>query len=231
MTVSTYGGGLSGGFARRREPSTQVAASSARPCGWRVRRVEVVLALAVGVAAFVLAAVVGTAARSHVPLWPSACSCSSQCWRSPFRRDPLRAAGGVVTILAFDWYFLPPLRKLDAATVLVLALFLVMAAIVAAFATETGRRATGSEQARGVLADEQTALRRVATLVARDGSPAEVFAAVSEEAGKLLSLDSAHLVVYDRMRRQLWSGAGARMARWRQSVRRCRCKVTTFWPG
>ena len=59
---------------------------------------------------------------------------------------------GVATILAFDWYFLPPLRNLDGATVLVLGLFLAMAVIVGAFATQAGRRAAGSEQARGVLA-------------------------------------------------------------------------------
>jgi len=47
------------------------------------------------------------------------------------------------------------------------------------------------------LAGEQAALRRVATLVARQPSPEEVFAAVTEEAGKLLHLDTAHLVVYE----------------------------------
>jgi signal transduction histidine kinase len=105
---------------------------------------------------------------------------------------------GVVTILAFDWYFLPPLRNLDGATVLVLGLFLGMSVIVGALATQAGRRAARSEQARGVLADEQAALRRVATLVARQPSPAEVFAAVTEEAAGLLHLDSTHLVVYER---------------------------------
>ena len=105
---------------------------------------------------------------------------------------------GVVTIEAFDWYFLPPLRNLDRATVLVLGLFLAMAVIVGAVATQAGRRAAESEQARGVLADEQAALRRVATLIARQPSPAEVFAAVTEEAARLLHFDSAHLIVYER---------------------------------
>jgi GAF domain-containing protein len=49
-----------------------------------------------------------------------------------------------------------------------------------------------------MLADEQAALRRVATLVARQPSPAEVFAAVTEEAARLLHFDSAHLIVYER---------------------------------
>ena len=46
------------------------------------------------------------------------------------------------------------------------------------------------EQARlGQLAEEQAALRRVATLVARGEPPETVFAAVAEEAGRLLSVD------------------------------------------
>jgi hypothetical protein len=73
-----------------------------------------------------------------------------------------------------------------------------MSVIVGAVATQAGRRAAGSEQARGVLAAEQAALRRVATLVAAQPSPAEVFAAVTEEAARLLHLDSAHLIVYER---------------------------------
>ena len=120
---------------------------------WRRGRfwVEIVLAVVVGVAAFVVAAVVSTAARSHVP-----------------------------------------------AALLGLLLLLVVLAVARGFATQVGRRAAGSERARGVLAEEQAALRRVATLVARQPSPAEVFAAVTEEAGKLLDLESAHLVVYER---------------------------------
>jgi signal transduction histidine kinase len=47
------------------------------------------------------------------------------------------------------------------------------------------------------LAEEQAALRRVATLVARATPPDHVFAAVAEEAGRLLSVDSAILVRYD----------------------------------
>jgi GAF domain-containing protein len=46
------------------------------------------------------------------------------------------------------------------------------------------------------LADEQAALRRVATLVARGVPPEEVFAAVAEEAGRLLSVEFAALGRY-----------------------------------
>jgi signal transduction histidine kinase len=54
------------------------------------------------------------------------------------------------------------------------------------------------DQARlGQLADEQAALRRVATLVAQATPPEVVFAAVAEEVGRLLAADFAILVRYD----------------------------------
>jgi signal transduction histidine kinase len=48
-----------------------------------------------------------------------------------------------------------------------------------------------------VLAEEQAALRRVATLAARGTPPEEVFAAVTEEVGQLLSVEYAHLGRYE----------------------------------
>jgi GAF domain-containing protein len=48
----------------------------------------------------------------------------------------------------------------------------------------------------GQLAEEQAALRRVATLVARATPPERVFAAVAEEVGRLLGVDFAILVRY-----------------------------------
>ena len=160
---------------------------------------EIVLSVLVGVAAFVIAALVSTAARSHVPsLLLGLLFLLAVLAVARFAGILYALPVGVVTIEAFDWYFLPPLRNLDRATVLVLGLFLAMAVIVGAVATQAGRRAAESEQARGVLADEQAALRRVATLIARQPSPAEVFAAVTEEAARLLHFDSAHLIVYER---------------------------------
>jgi PAS domain S-box-containing protein len=49
----------------------------------------------------------------------------------------------------------------------------------------------------GRLADEQAALRRVATLVAQQAPPADVFAAVAEEAGTLLGSDATNLTRYE----------------------------------
>ncbi|MDX6594531.1 MAG: hypothetical protein QOJ13_3727 [Gaiellales bacterium] len=54
-----------------------------------------------------------------------------------------------------------------------------------------------SDEALERLADEQATLRRVAMLVARAVSPEEIFAAVSDEAGRLFGTDSATVVKYD----------------------------------
>ncbi|HEX4686774.1 MAG TPA: GAF domain-containing protein, partial [Nocardioides sp.] len=62
--------------------------------------------------------------------------------------------------------------------------------------TELVATAIANAQARSELrgfADEQAALRRVATLVARSGAPAEVFAAVTAEIGALLGVDVTSL--------------------------------------
>jgi signal transduction histidine kinase len=47
------------------------------------------------------------------------------------------------------------------------------------------------------LAEEQAALRRVATLVARGTRPEELFAAVTDEVGRLLSVDLANMARYE----------------------------------
>ncbi len=69
---------------------------------------------------------------------------------------------------------------------------------LAAF-TELAASAIASAQARVDLrefADEQAALRRVATLVARGTPPSEVFAAVAGEVGRLLGVDFTFLSRY-----------------------------------
>jgi signal transduction histidine kinase len=56
---------------------------------------------------------------------------------------------------------------------------------------------TESRAALARLAEEQAALRRVATLVARGTPPEEVFAAVTEEVGQLLPADRASMCRYE----------------------------------
>ena len=57
--------------------------------------------------------------------------------------------------------------------------------------------APGLAQTRERIAEEQAALRRVALLVARAASPEEVFAAVSEETGRVLGSDSTGIFRFD----------------------------------
>jgi len=58
----------------------------------------------------------------------------------------------------------------------------------------TGIANTHARTEVGRLAEEQAALRRVATLVAREASPAEVFSTVTEELGRLLGADNAAMI-------------------------------------
>jgi GAF domain-containing protein len=77
--------------------------------------------------------------------------------------------------------------------------------------TELVAIAIANAQARMELessAAEQAALRRVATLVARSAPPEELFAVVTEEAGRLLAADFA------MMNRYKSGGAGAAVGAW-----------------
>lgn len=60
----------------------------------------------------------------------------------------------------------------------------------------TDRRNAEREVQR--LAEEQAALRRVATLVARDAPHTEVFTAIAEEVGDLLGAEQARMFVFER---------------------------------
>jgi GAF domain-containing protein len=62
-------------------------------------------------------------------------------------------------------------------------------------ATAISISATREQRAR--LAEEQAALRRVATLVARGSPPADIFDAVAEELGRLLRVASTGLVRFE----------------------------------
>jgi PAS domain S-box-containing protein len=61
---------------------------------------------------------------------------------------------------------------------------------------EAEQRLVASERATRVLADEQAALRRIATLVAGEPTPAELFERVTEEVGRLVGVPSATLMRY-----------------------------------
>ena len=77
------------------------------------------------------------------------------------------------------------------------------------------------------LAEEQAALRRVATLVARGAPPEEVFAAVTEEVGRLLGADLAAMARYkadDTV--ASWRGRGHAAARRSRSAVRGSSEAT-----
>jgi signal transduction histidine kinase len=155
-------------------------------------------ALAAGVVAFVLAAVVCTAARDRVPVVIIGVVLLIVVFGIARLTGILYALPvGVVVILAYDWYILPPLRALDAATVLLLVLFLVMAVIVGAVTTDAARRSVEAEKARGDMADTQASLRRLALLVAAGESPAVVFGAVTEEVLRHFGGDTARMIRFE----------------------------------
>jgi GAF domain-containing protein len=70
-----------------------------------------------------------------------------------------------------------------------------LAEFTALIATAFSNTASRDEVAR--LADEQAALRRVATLVARQSSPAEVFGAVADEVARLLGTDAVGMLRFE----------------------------------
>ncbi len=81
---------------------------------------------------------------------------------------------------------------------------------------------TESRAALARVAEEQAALRRVATLVAQGEPPEQVFAAVAEEVGRLLSVDLAAMARYDH------DGTLTYVASWGRAVDHA--PVGSRWP-
>ena len=96
------------------------------------------------------------------------------------------------------------------ATQLFIAISAITALLLAAVTAERTRAARGlaaAEAAQRALADEQAALRRIATLVAGEPSPSRVFEQVTEEVGRLLGLPGASVMHYDGARAATVVGA------------------------
>ncbi len=109
-------------------------------------------------------------------------------------------AVGVAGVVALDWYCIPPTHDAavpDAENAAALGTYLIVGALLGQLASSARRRAEASEREVRVLADEQAALRRVATLVAVETAPERVFASVTEEVGRLLNIDIATLLRYE----------------------------------
>ena len=109
------------------------------------------------------------------------------------------AAAGAVSLAsaaAFSYFFLAPRYSLDPGTPEqwdVLVAFTISSLVIGQLAS----RSQGARRRSARLADEQAALRRVATLVAQGVPPTELFAAVAREVALLLGADAAHMGRFD----------------------------------
>ena len=104
----------------------------------------------------------------------------------------LATVTAVMSAAAFSYFFLAPrhsFAKNDLQSFVPLGVFLVTAVVVGQLAARMRRKA--QESAR--LAEEQSALRRVATLAAQPVSPSVVFEAVTQEVGQLCHADLARM--------------------------------------
>lgn len=107
-------------------------------------------------------------------------------------------AVSIMGALAFDWYYLPPRGlALGLGDLISLAVLVGCALVVSELASRAHVRARVSERARGLIAEEQAALRRVATLVAGEAPTAEVFPVVCEELARLMAASSAGVCRYE----------------------------------
>jgi signal transduction histidine kinase len=122
----------------------------------------------------------------------------------------LAVATSAVSALTFDFFHTLPYYRLtidQPQDTVAMVVFVVVALLTGTLADLARRRGAQAEQGRkeadraagraGVLAEQQAALRHVATLVARGVSPPEVFAAVAEEMARCLHVQIAHVVRYE----------------------------------
>jgi signal transduction histidine kinase len=122
----------------------------------------------------------------------------------------MAAATSVASVLAFDYFHIPPVfafSPTQAGDWVAITIFLgvalaatTLAGVARARAAEAAQHRRQLEASRdelSVLADQQAALRRVATLVARGASPSEVFSAVADEMAHCLGVVHATVSRYD----------------------------------
>jgi len=174
------------------------AFESARRFGLRL---EPALGFVVGAAFFALVAIVLVAVDSELGVIAFGAVCLAaviaiaRSWGVAYA-VPVAMAG----YLGYDWFEFPPTHPAefpDRGDLAGLVVYLASSVLIGELAAQAARRAEASEAARGALADEQGALRRVATMVAREAPPEEVLTAVAHEAGDLLAVDAVHFGRYE----------------------------------
>jgi signal transduction histidine kinase len=172
----------------------------------RARRVrlgaDVALAFATGAASFALVALAVVVLEAGVLVAALGAACVAAVIAIARRWGAAYAVPSAMAgLLAYDWYQFPPTHAEafpDSASLANLVVYLAVSVLVGELAASAARRAEVSEREVARLADEQAALRRVATLVARGVPPSEVFTAVAQEIGRLLGVDTTHLGRFER---------------------------------
>jgi signal transduction histidine kinase len=109
----------------------------------------------------------------------------------------LAAFASFLSTAVFTYLFLPPtgsLRVAHSENLVVVGVFLVTAVVVGDLAARSRQEARKAAR----LSQEQSALRRVATLVAQAGPPSVVFEAVTREVGLLCGADLARMERYEQ---------------------------------
>lgn len=163
--------------------------------------IESTFALLVGIGAFVLSVAV---IQALVPPVPVIVLCIvdvavvlavSNTWGIVYA-----VPVAVSSVVALDWYLIMPTHSFTfpgTGNLAALSAYLLTGVMLGQLAAHARRRAEVAERDRAALADEQAALRRVATLVAHERSPAEVFAAATEEVRSLLETEATGIVRYE----------------------------------
>jgi K+-sensing histidine kinase KdpD len=108
----------------------------------------------------------------------------------------LAVVTSILSAVVFTYLFVPPTGSIQVADwreLVAMGVFLVTAVVVGELAARLRRQAQRSAR----LSEEQSALRRVATLVAQAGPPSLVFEAVTREVGLLCDADLARMERYE----------------------------------
>jgi len=120
-------------------------------------------------------------------------------------------AVSVVSVVSFGYLFVPPRRQLnlnESGNWIALLVFVLTAVVISELAARSQRAARASAR----LAEEQGALRRVATLVAQETSREQLDALISAEVGRLLAADLAVMRHYQD------DGSTRLMGQWAKSA-------------
>jgi signal transduction histidine kinase len=100
----------------------------------------------------------------------------------------------MLSTVVINWLFIHPLARFDDPSILIGSVaYLVTAVVVGRLAARLRKAALESAK----LSEQQAALRRIATLVARSAPPPEVFTAVTREVGVLCGADLARMERYE----------------------------------